>query len=88
MDKKTLAALVLNSGGKFVTVTFIKKDGSLRKLTGRMGVTKHLKGGVSTLDPDRYITIFDVQAGGYRAINRDTIQELRIEGEVLNAHCA
>jgi len=73
--------IILNSGGKFVSVTFTKKDGSLRTLTGRLGVTKHLKGGVSTLDPDQYITIFDVVNKGYRAVNRATIQSVTFEGE-------
>ena len=77
---KKLDFFVLNSEGRFVTVEFIKKDGTLRKLTGRLGVKKHLKGGVSTLDPAQYITIYDVQNKGYRAINRDTIKALTIEG--------
>lgn len=71
---------ILNSEGKFVSVEFTKKDGTLRKLTGRMGVTKHLKGGSSTLDPAQYITIYDVQAKGYRAINRATIKAVSIGG--------
>jgi hypothetical protein len=29
-----LDQLLLNSGGKFITVTFTKKDGTLRTLTG------------------------------------------------------
>jgi len=73
--------IILKSGGKFVSVTFVKKDGSLRTLTGRLGVTKHLKGGVSTLDPNQYITIFDVVNKGYRAVNRETIQSVTFEGE-------
>ena len=72
--------IILNSAGRFVSVEFIKKDGTLRKLTGRLGVTKHLKGGVSTLDPSQYITIFDVEKKGYRAINRDTIKAVTIDG--------
>ena len=75
-----LDQLILNSEGRFITVEFIKKDGSLRKLTGRVGVKKHLKGGVSTLDANKFITIYDVQAEGYRAINRDTIKSLTIDG--------
>jgi len=42
-----------------------------------MGVTKHLKGGESTLDAEQYITVFDVAKGAYRAINRDTIIEIK-----------
>jgi hypothetical protein len=75
-----LDKLLLNSGGKFVSVTFTKKDGTLRKLVGRMGVTSHLKGGVSTLDPSQYVTIYDVKNGGYRAVNRDTIKSVTCEG--------
>jgi hypothetical protein len=51
-----LDELILQSAGRFVTVVFEKKDGTLRTLTGRLGVTKHLKGGTSTLNPDAYIT--------------------------------
>lgn len=75
-----LATIIESSNGKFVSVTFIKKDGSTRVLVGRLGVKKYLKGGESTLDADKYITIFDTQNGGYRAINRDTIQSVRIDG--------
>lgn len=72
--------LILQSEGRFVTVEFIKKDGSTRVLTGRLGVKKHLKGGVSTLNPDEYITLFDVQKSAYRAVNRATIKRVTIDG--------
>ena len=76
----TLDQVILNSDGKFLTVDFVKKDGSLRTLTGRLGVKKHLKGGTSTLNPDDFITIFDVNAGGYRAVNRATIKRVIFQG--------
>ena len=75
-----LASLIEQSNGKFVSVTFIKKDGTERTLVGRLGVTKHLKGGKSTLDANQYITIYDTQNEGYRAINRDTILSVRVGG--------
>jgi len=31
--------------GKFFTIKFVKKNGELRELNGRLGVKKHLKGG-------------------------------------------
>jgi hypothetical protein len=74
---RKLAGDILASNGKFVTVTFLKKDGTVRKMNCRMGVTKHLKGGESTLDAEQYITVFDVAKGAYRAINRDTIIEIK-----------
>ena len=74
---RKLASDILASNGKFVTVTFLKKDGTVRKMNCRMGVTKHLKGGESTLDADQYVTVFDMAKGAYRAINRDTIIEIK-----------
>ncbi len=74
---RKLAGEILASNGKFVTVTFLKKDGTVRKMNCRMGVTKHLKGGESTLDADQYVTVFDMAKGAYRAINRDTIIEIK-----------
>ena len=73
-----LDELILGSAGRFVTVVFEKKDGTMRTLTGRMGVTKWLKGGQSTLDKDQFITIYDVVNKGYRAINRDSIMSVTI----------
>ena len=69
---RDLASRIEKANG-FVTVTFLKKDGSQRKMNCRMGVTKHLKGGTSTLDAGQYVTVYDMASAGYRAINRDTI---------------
>lgn len=69
--------------GKFFTVTFIKKDGTLRVMNCRLGVTKHLKGGVSTLDAEKYLTVWDLHAKGYRAINFDTVQSVVVDGHVI-----
>ena len=73
-----LDELILKSAGRFVTVVFEKKNGELRTLTGRLGVTKHLKGGVSNLNPDAYITLYDVVNKGYRAVNRETIRSVTL----------
>ena len=80
MDSKELASIVAASNGRFVSVTFIKKDGTQRAMLCRLGVTKHLKGGESTLDADKYLTVFDVQKEAYRAINRDTIVSVKLAG--------
>ena len=68
---------ILNSKGKIFTVTFTKKDGTTRVMNCRLGVTKHLKGGESTLNPNEYITVYDMQNKGYRAINRNTIIDVK-----------
>ena len=78
-----LDQFVLESNGKFVTIEFIKKDGSLRKINGRLGVKAPLKGGKSTLDASQYITIYSMADQGYRAINRDTIKSVSLDGVTI-----
>ena len=80
MNSNELASIVAASNGRFVSVTFIKKDGTERTMLCRLGVTKHLKGGESKLNADQYLTVFDVQKEAYRAINRDTIVSVKLAG--------
>lgn len=80
ITSRTLSKIIEESNGKFVSVDFYKKDGTLRTLTGRLGVQKYLKGGVRTTDPEKYICIYDTVNEGYRSINRDTIVSVRCSG--------
>ena len=75
-----LAKVIECSDGRFFTVEFVKKDGSTRILNGRLGVEKYLKGGECTLDRTKFVIVYDVQAKGYRAVNRETILSVRIDG--------
>ena len=61
MNKKEAKQLLLSKdinaikkfiGNKFFSVEFYKKDGTLRKMQCRLGVTKHLKGGTKSYDSD------------------------------------
>ena len=72
--------LLESSKGKFFTVTFTKKDGSTRVLNGRLGVTKHLKGGKKTVTQENYLTVFDTQKKAYRTVNVDTVQSVKVNG--------
>ena len=72
-----LAIKLLNTNGKIVSVTFTKKDGTIRVMNCRLGVTKYLKGGLSTLDPAKYITVYDLKSEGYRAIAKDQILAIK-----------
>ena len=72
--------------GKFVTVTFRKKDGSIRTITGRSGVKKYLKGGKSTLDPNKFFILYSVQDKGYRAIAKDRILAVKSHGSIYDPY--
>jgi hypothetical protein len=79
-----IADFIAQSKGKFITINFIKKDGTTRKLNGRTGVTKHLKGGVSTVNTDKYLVVYDTINTGYRCVNKDTIVSVTCEGLTIN----
>jgi hypothetical protein len=51
-----------------------------RIMNARLGVKKYLKGGTLKYDPAEfnYITVYDMGAKGYRTVNADTIQNLKI----------
>lgn len=83
IDTTNAVKLIRATNGKIFTVSFIKKDGTLRKMNCRLGVTKHLKGGELAFDPKEYdlIPVFDLQKNAYRMINIDTLVEVSVDGE-------
>ena len=81
MKREVFNEVIAEAGDRFFSITFVKKDGSLRKLNGRLGVKRYLHGGRSTVNPDKYLTVFDVQKQEYRSINRDTVVEIHMRGK-------
>ena len=61
--------------GKIFSVTFVKKDGTLRKMTARLGVKKDLKGVGLKFNPaeKNLLVVFDMHKRAYRMINLQTI---------------
>lgn len=72
-------------GNKIFTITFTKKDGTLRKLKGRLGVTKALQGGEKKYDDKdyNYLTVFDLEKNAYRTVNLNTVKEIKYKGKVI-----
>ena len=71
-----------NTRGRFFTVLVLKKDGTVRAINGRVGVKKHLRGGVvpnghvATLKD--MLVVYDVKEKGYRAINKHNVLAVRV----------
>jgi hypothetical protein len=76
------------ASNKFITVTFVKKDGAVRTINGRMNVKKYLRGGSTTVDRDKFLILYSVQDKGYRAVNKDSILSVAIDGVVIQARGA
>lgn len=84
-----VAQFVGMTNGKFMTVFFITKDGRQRKLNGRTGVKRHLKGGHNPVAEDMsrpYIVVWDRQALDYRHVNLDTIHQINYAGLNLRVY--
>jgi hypothetical protein len=69
--------------GNFFRACFVKKDGTVREITARFGVKKHLKGGELKYNPEalNYIVVFDVEKEAYRTINMSKLIFLRYNGK-------
>ena len=81
-NHRNLANLV--SDGAIFYVEFIKRStGELRKMRCRMGVKKHLKGGGRAYNPAKknLLSVFDMDARGYRSIPLEGIQRLSVGGQ-------
>lgn len=80
LAKQLIFATKLNNGGEIFSVKFLKKDGTLREMVARLGVTKHLTGQGAKYNASDYglITVFDMQKKEYRNININTIKSVKI----------
>lgn len=73
-------------GNKIFSATFVKKNGEKRKIVGRLGVKKHLKGGEKRYNAEAldYVTVFDFQKKEYRTLNLNTIIDVKVSGQTFD----
>jgi len=73
--------LIKSNGNKLFSVTFVKKDGSERTLTGRLGVSHgRVKGLPTTAAIEKYIVVYDVVKREYRNVNIETVKTVSMAG--------
>jgi len=82
--KETLAEIQTAKNTIF-SVTFIKKDGTVRTMVARLHVKKGLNGKGMAYNPVEkgLLPVWDMQKNGFRMINLKTVTELKIKGEEL-----
>lgn len=86
ISQRKAARLIRTIGERaFVRVTFIKRsDGSVREMTCRLGVKKHLKGGPPAYDPKKHDLLWVWEPGdkgGYKSIPIEGIIKLKAGGQ-------
>ena len=82
IHRTKLESLIVSSKGKIFSCLFLKKDGSLRAMNCRLGVTKGVKGTGKPIhnQSNSYLTVYDMINKDYRAINLDTLELLEFGG--------
>ncbi len=73
---------IINSAGSTTySVTFLKSNGEKRTLNGHNKVSKHLKGGNSTISHKKNLhSVFDMSLRQYRTFYYDNVLSCKIKG--------
>jgi len=79
--------LILNSKGKFFSVTFTKKDKTLRDMNCTLNIQKRLVGGKSTIQKEYQIPVLDLEVANLkgndkaiRSFDVNTLTRLKLSG--------
>ncbi|QDP46478.1 MAG: hypothetical protein GOVbin4342_3 [Prokaryotic dsDNA virus sp.] len=82
-DFRTTLEKIQKAENTIFSVTFTKKDGTIRTMVARLNVKKGVKGTGMAYNPIEkgLLPVFDMQKNGFRMINLKTVTELTIKGE-------
>ena len=82
-DFRTTLEKIQKAENTIFSVTFTKKDGTVRTMVARLNVKKGVKGTGMAYNPIEkgLLPVFDLQKNGFRMINLKTVTELTIKGE-------
>ncbi len=70
------------AGNKFISISFLKKDGTPRTINGRLHVKRYLKGGDNpNTRNDAFLIIYSMRDKGYRTINLDSVIRIAASGK-------
>lgn len=80
ISKVVAVEMINKSKGKIFTAKFIKKNGKVRTMNCRIGVSKGVNGKGMAYNPSLkgLKPVFDMQNKEWRSINLETISELSI----------
>jgi len=86
MNTQHITELIKGTKGKFFSVEFVKKDGSVRKMTARLGVRKGITGKGLAFNPAEkdLMVVWATDRKKHRMINLKTINAIKFNGVVNN----
>jgi len=83
MTPDAVRATIAKRGTKFATVSFRKKDGSIRKINGLFRTTKHMVGGDGgarqhdVLRSNDLVAIYSLKDRGWRSFKAGAVLDIR-----------
>ena len=83
MNPEMVRAEIAKRGTRFASVSFVKKDGSLRKINGLFRTTSNMVGGDrgaaqhDTLKANDLVAIYSLKDRGWRSFKVDSVLEVR-----------
>ena len=85
ISKRKAIKALYNSAGKIFYAEFVKKDGSLRRMTARLGVHKGVTGKGMRYNSAAYglLPVFDMDRAAWHMINLNTLKRLHLNHEKL-----
>jgi hypothetical protein len=86
ITREQAESLIKNTNGSIFCASFIKANGDLRHLNGRLGVVKGLTGKRMSYNPSAYglLPVFDMQCNEYRMINLGTLTSVTVDGDTFS----
>lgn len=85
---KTLKNLIAKARNCYFSVTFVKTDGTVRKMVCQNGVKKHLKGtgtAIKRKQNPNVPRVYSPHAKGYRSFNLERVLEFKCGNDVWKA---
>ena len=78
INEAEVPGIIAATNGKYCNITFVKKDGTVRRLNGnlkvKVGVTGH---GLAYNPADyNYVIIYDAKIGLFRTVNMSTVMRI------------
>ena len=83
ISRKKALEKIYATAGRIFYAEYIKRDGSLRRMTARLGVRKGVTGKGMRYNPlERgLLPVFDMDRADWRMVNLNTLQRLSVDHE-------
>ena len=83
--KEQALQAIKKANGRIFFAEFVKKNGDVRRMTARLGVSKGVKGVGRSFDPASkgLLGVYDMDKNQFRMINVNTLRKVSVDGKTF-----